>query len=139
VPVVGAAPGLFLLSGAGNQAAALNQDGTVNSMSNPAKRGSVVSVFGTGGGTTNPAGVTGGNAPLSPPEFLSGTVTAAFGPNAADVQFAGAAPSLVSGVFQVNIVIPPNLPTGLSSWPVTVKVGDAASPAVSTYIAVATQ
>jgi len=138
VPVVAASPGLFVI-GATNQAAAINQDGTVNSASNPAKRGTVVSVYGTGGGATNPAGVTGGNAPLSPLEFLSLPVTAELGPNAADVSFAGAAPTLVSGVFQINIVIPQNLPTGLSQWPVTVKVGGAMSPGVTTYIAVGAQ
>jgi uncharacterized protein (TIGR03437 family) len=138
VPVVAASPGLFVI-GATNQAAAINQDGTVNSASNPAKRGTVVSVYGTGGGATNPPGVTGGDAPLSPLEFLSLPVTAELGPNAADVPFAGAAPTLVSGVFQINIVIPQNLPTGLSEWPVTVKVGGAMSPGVTTYIAVGAQ
>ncbi len=38
--------GLFTLDG--SYAAALNQDGTVNSASNPAARGSVISLFGTG-------------------------------------------------------------------------------------------
>ena len=43
-----ASPGLFM--GNGKQAAALNQDGTFNTPNNPAGRGSVISLFGTGPG-----------------------------------------------------------------------------------------
>ena len=40
-------------------AAALNEDGTVNSRSNPARRGSRIALFGTGGGSTKPPSTAG--------------------------------------------------------------------------------
>jgi hypothetical protein len=50
-PVVAAAPGIFTvdLTGAG-QAVVLNQDGTLNSSTNPAARGSVLTLWVTGMG-----------------------------------------------------------------------------------------
>ena len=55
-----AAPALFSAnsSGKGN-GAILNQDNTPNSPANPAEKGSVVVLFGTGEGQTNPRGVDG--------------------------------------------------------------------------------
>ncbi len=60
LPVATAAPGIFTtgMTGAG-QAAALNEDGSLNGPSNPVAKGSYVSVYFTGGGQTNPPGVTG--------------------------------------------------------------------------------
>jgi uncharacterized protein (TIGR03437 family) len=52
VPVVAADPGIFMI---GSYAAALNQDGTINSETNPASAGSIVSIFATGLGTMTPA------------------------------------------------------------------------------------
>ena len=46
-------------------AAALNQDGSINSPQNPAKPGSVVMLFGTGGGATVPPSVAGEVTPLT--------------------------------------------------------------------------
>ncbi|MCG8650160.1 MAG: hypothetical protein MI861_10015, partial [Pirellulales bacterium] len=58
--VAATAPAIFTLDGSGRgQAAALNEDGTVNGPSNPAARGSVVAVFATGEGQTSPQGVDG--------------------------------------------------------------------------------
>jgi uncharacterized protein (TIGR03437 family) len=58
-------PGIFRLQpGVSSQAAAVNQDGTLNGPSNPAARGSVVSVWGTGFGLIDPPCATGG---LNPP------------------------------------------------------------------------
>ena len=50
--VVEAAPGVFTTDGA--HAAALNQDGTVNSAANPAEPGSTVTIFATGLGPIDP-------------------------------------------------------------------------------------
>jgi len=46
------------------QGAIINRDGTRNSAASPAPAGSVVSIYGTGGGLTIPDSVTGGLAPL---------------------------------------------------------------------------
>ncbi|MFN0103387.1 MAG: IPT/TIG domain-containing protein [Bryobacteraceae bacterium] len=51
IPVWPARPGLFTADSSGRGfAAALNQEGSVNSISNPADRGSIVVLWGTGGG-----------------------------------------------------------------------------------------
>lgn len=65
VAVQPAAPGIFHADGGDSaQALLLNQDGTYNSAANPAPRGSVVALWGTGGGAIAPAGITGGFTPL---------------------------------------------------------------------------
>ena len=57
VPVLPAHPGIFTLdsSGAG-QGAILNEDNTFNSAAQPAARGSIIVLFGTGAGQTDPPG-----------------------------------------------------------------------------------
>jgi len=56
VPVLNARPGIFSLDGSGyGQGAILNEDGSINSPLNPARRGSVVSIYATGGGEAAPA------------------------------------------------------------------------------------
>jgi uncharacterized protein (TIGR03437 family) len=123
-----ASPGIFRLQlGQSAQAVAINQDGTINTPTNPAARGSVVTVWGTGYGPTNPPCQTGGlnvpdAAPLSPGmSALIYNLT----PNPlgvriipAPVQYAGSAPSLVCGVVQINFQVPRNISSGTSSfWP----------------------
>ncbi len=56
--VVAANPGVFTTDGV--HAAALNQDGTINSASNPAKFGTIVSAFATGLGPIDPPRKDGG-------------------------------------------------------------------------------
>jgi uncharacterized protein (TIGR03437 family) len=126
LPVTGSVPGVFTLDATGTgPAAVLNQDGSINSATNPAARGSVISIYATGEGQTSPAGVTGSVAqsntktPLLP-------VTAKIGGTEATVQYAGSAPGEVAGVLQVNAVIP----AGLSPGPdvlVLVSIGGIAS------------
>jgi uncharacterized protein (TIGR03437 family) len=118
-------PGLFTTSmqGAG-QVAAANQNGTANSSSTPAAEGSVIALYGTGGGQTSPPGATGSVTPVPTSASgllkIPGTVTATIGGQPATVQFAGAAPGLVTGVFQANVQIPSGIGTG--TWPVTLSV-----------------
>jgi uncharacterized protein (TIGR03437 family) len=123
VRVADAAPGLFTANGSGRgPAAALNADFTTNSLSNPAQRGSVISVFGTGEGQTDPQGqdgriiITDLRRPILP-------VTATVAGRPAEVLYSGSAPSLVSGVLQVNIRIPGDTPAG--AVPIEVQVGSA--------------
>jgi uncharacterized protein (TIGR03437 family) len=91
VPLAPSVPGVFTLAGTGlGQAAVVNQDGSINGVSNPAARGSVIEVYATGEGLTQPAGVTGSVTsgvitPLLP-------VTAQVGGMDAHVMFAGSAP-----------------------------------------------
>jgi uncharacterized protein (TIGR03437 family) len=130
VPVVASAPGLFTAASNGSgQASATNQDGTINSAANPARLGSVVSLYATGEGQTSPLGVDGKPAaPPLPQPVLS--VSVMIGGLPAQVDYAGGAPGEVAGVMQVNVLIPPNVQPG--NVPVIVRVGSAPSQAAVT-------
>ena len=126
-----AAPAVFALDGSGGgPGAILNQDGSVNSESNPAKRGSVVVLFTTGGGVTNPPSQDGLLTVFPyPAPNLKVSVTIEGEP--AEVIYAGAAPGLVAGVMQINAVVPD------AAWvspfdQVVVTVGDYVSPSAVT-------
>ena len=126
--VLSAVPAIFTLdsSGAG-PGAILNQDSTVNSPSNPAALGSVVSVFATGAGQTDPAGIDGqvAGAILSSPLL---PVFVQIGGLDGQVLYAGAAPGIIAGVIQVNCVIPADIPAG-PTVPIVMNVGTASSQA----------
>jgi uncharacterized protein (TIGR03437 family) len=79
------APALF--ADASGQAAAINEDGTLNSATHPAPRGSIISLYGTRLG-------------VSPPP-----VTATVGGYPADVLYAGTV-AAYPGPFQINARIP---------------------------------
>jgi uncharacterized protein (TIGR03437 family) len=111
------APGLFTANSSGTgPGAILNSNNSVNSPANPATRGDTVVVYMTGEGQTSPAGVTGkvttvsSTPPLTPAPLLPVTITV--GGQGANYSFAGQAPGFVSGVMQVNVVLPTNIPTG---------------------------
>jgi len=73
VPVVSSAPALFTVDSSGTgQAAALNQDGSINGPGRPAIPGSIIVLFATGEGPTSPAGVNGklASSPLPRPVIL---------------------------------------------------------------------
>jgi uncharacterized protein (TIGR03437 family) len=108
LPVWSAVPALFTANSKGNgQLAALNEDGTVNSSANPAKAGSVVSVFMTGAGSMAPSIGDGQLGPVQPPYPVpvlgaSATVNGIGAP----VLFLGQAPGLIAGLIQVDIQLP---------------------------------
>ncbi|HEY3840977.1 MAG TPA: BACON domain-containing carbohydrate-binding protein [Bryobacteraceae bacterium] len=120
-------PAIFTTGGGSGQAAALNQDNSPNSSSNPASVGSVLQVYMTGAGQTNPA-ATDGTLAGTTPWIPLGAVTATVGGVPAVVQYAGSAYGLVAGVTQVNVVVPAGAPTG-SAVPLVLQVGPNPSPA----------
>jgi uncharacterized protein (TIGR03437 family) len=123
--VTSSAPGIFTANGSGTgQGAILNQDGTLNSAANPAPKGSVVVIFATGEGQTNPGGVDGKLAAVPLPAPLL-PVNVDIGAAAADVLYAGAAPTLVAGVLQVNVRVPATAPSG--SALILLRIGNATS------------
>lgn len=127
LPVVPAAPGIFTIDQSGTgQGAILNQDGTVNSHANPAPPGSAVSVYATGGGRTEPPSDDGEIPAGARPLALETAATV--GGEPAVVLYAGAAPGLVSGVVQVNILIPGNA-VDAGAAPILVTIGGASSQA----------
>ena len=102
--IVPAAPEIFRIDFL--RAAALNQDGSLNSPDNPARPGSIVSLFATGSGLTDPPSADGEIAkqPLPRPRLPISVQTADAQP--LDILYAGAAPGLVAGVLQVNVRLP---------------------------------
>ncbi len=114
--VSASAPGIFTLDGSGyGQAAALNQDGSVNSASNPAAQASIVSFFVTGVGPMQPKPVDGSvpRAPSAVPVLpLSMFIGVA---PVLEFQYAGDAPGLVEGAVQINAVIPKLYETGIQT------------------------
>jgi uncharacterized protein (TIGR03437 family) len=119
-------PAIFTANGSGTgPAAALNQDNSYNSPAKPAAKGSYLVLYVTGEGQTAPAGVTGKvttvspSPPLTPQPLL--TVAVLINSQPAYVAFYGEAPGLVSGVMQINVQIPANVPSG--NLPIVVSVG----------------
>ncbi len=107
------APGIFQVPNS-SQAAMFNQNGTYNSSSNPADRGTVAVIYVTGEGATNPAGVDGEVIGTNLKKPL-GTVRVRVGGvevPAADIFYAGSAPQLVSGLMQINFRVPSTAPVG---------------------------
>jgi uncharacterized protein (TIGR03437 family) len=88
-----------------------------------------VTVYFTGGGVTNPPGVTGSVTGLT--EYLTQNVTATVGNVPATVSFAGAAPGFVNGVNQLNIQLSASTPAG-KAVPLAITVGGQASAATAT-------
>jgi uncharacterized protein (TIGR03437 family) len=114
--VVPVAPGIYTLNMAGSgQGAIFNQDGhTVNGPNTPAAKGSVIALYLTGEGPTAPQGVDGAITPSDGSHLKHplATVTATVGGIPATVYYAGSAPGIVNGISQINVVIPPNAPSG---------------------------
>jgi uncharacterized protein (TIGR03437 family) len=118
VPVLASRPGIFSVDGSGlGQAAILNEDGSLNSPSNPAVRGSIVSIFGTGGGEAAPGMLDG--------QIVSGVLTRTSLPvsvffargdyeewGQGEVLYAGGSSGSVAGLLQVNVRVPPNAAAG---------------------------
>jgi uncharacterized protein (TIGR03437 family) len=112
--VVSSAPGVFSADASGKgPGAILDTSYHLVSASNPVSAGSIIQVFATGQGQTSPGGVDGliepSSLPLPAPLLSAGAM---IGGVAATIQYVGAAPGLVAGALQVNIVVPPGVASG---------------------------
>jgi uncharacterized protein (TIGR03437 family) len=123
VSVVAAQPGVF-------QGTVFNEDGTVNSASNPAAKGSVIRIFATGAGQTNPPSVTGTMAaddsirPRLRVEALIGGI-------GAERVNASIARGAFPGILQVVARVPMSAPSGPDVL-LELAVGEAVSPPTAT-------
>ena len=104
----------------------LNQDYSINTAAHPAAPGSIVSVYGTGGGAVGPA-VTAGFVAGDTLSWISLPYSATVNGQSSTVQYAGTAPTLVYGVDQFNVQLPANLPPGPAT--IMLKVGNSPSQA----------
>jgi uncharacterized protein (TIGR03437 family) len=122
--VVDTDPAIFTLTqGGSGQGAILNQDSSVNGTNQPAAKGSVIQIFGTGEGQLVPGAATGSLTPgVAPfPKPVATPITVTIGGQPAQIQYAGEAPTLVSGVIQINAVVPASISSG--NQPVVVTIG----------------
>ena len=124
VAVAPSAPGIFTVSAGTGLAVALNQDGSLNSPVAPAHQASIVTLYATGEGLTNPASADGepAAAPYPAPAM---PVTLAIGGYPAQILFAGEAPGY-AGLLQINARLPGGFaPTG--NVPVVLSIASASS------------
>lgn len=122
LPVKAAVPGLFSndASGAG-QGAIYNEDNSRNLPNNPAERGHIIVIYGTGEGQTTPAGSDGKIASVEfPKPALPVSVTV--GGKPATILYAGAVPFQSAGIFQINLVVPVDVDATVPQ-PVVVSFG----------------
>ena len=128
LPIAASTPGLFTVDSTGKgQAAALNDDGSLNSPSRPAKAGSIVVLYATGEGQTSSAGVDGQPAAAPLPKPLL-PVDVTIDEKHADVIYDGGAPGAVPGLMQINVRIPSDTQAG-NAIPISVQIGSASSQA----------
>uniref|UniRef100_Q01WG6 Uncharacterized protein n=1 Tax=Solibacter usitatus (strain Ellin6076) TaxID=234267 RepID=Q01WG6_SOLUE len=119
---VPAAQSLGIFTSDGTHAAALNQDGAVNTAANPAASGSIVTVFGTG--ATWPSY---GAMVLDESEDQFTVSDTAGTP--LQILYQGASPGLIYGVFQMNLKLP-----AVFSGPFTLHSRDLVGNAVQVYV-----
>ncbi len=120
MPVFESRLGLFTFGSSGTgQAAIVNEDGTINSSLNPAARGSVVSIYGTGGGLPQPAGADDQITADQGSKFKSSAYIRLTNDGscdspyfAAEVLYYGGAPRSVPGLVQINARLPLDVPAG---------------------------
>src|SRR5579871_1578842 len=112
VNIAAAGPGIFTTNSSGSgQGAILNQDFSANSSTNPAPVGSVIQIFSSGLGLTNPSVPAGQAATSSPLSLTVAAPIVTVGGNNAVVGFSGLAPGFV-GLYQVNVTVPAGTPSG---------------------------
>ncbi len=108
------APAIFRLGA--RQGAIVNQDGSINSSSTPARRGQAIVIYATGLGAVVPSGNL---------RTTSRPVTVVLGGTALNPFFAGLTPGFV-GLYQVNVTLPATMPPGLD-LPLSLRQGGAVS------------
>jgi uncharacterized protein (TIGR03437 family) len=126
VPVQAAQPGLFTVDSSGlGGGAILNQDYSLNGGLNPAPRGTVVMIYCTGGGVTNPPSMDATITPAPPPLYQLKTSPVSVtigGITVTPVSYSGAAPSQIAGLTQINAQVPLGVTPG-TKVPVIVTIG----------------
>jgi uncharacterized protein (TIGR03437 family) len=130
IPVSEIAPAIFTAAGTGRgQGAISNVDpqtgaATTNSLSNPAPKGSATVLYATGGGQLTQSSGDGTVLvnELDPPYYAPlSPVSLTIGGQPATILYAGAAPGAVSGLLQINAVVPTGIASG--AQPIVLTIG----------------
>ncbi len=123
LPVAATMPALFGIT--------INQDGSINSETSPAPRGTILTFFATGEGLTDGPNIAGQAAGAPYPRPLLPVTLAIAGVNA-QLLYAGSIPGGV-GVLQLNARVPSGfVPPGLTS--VELELGGFAAPTVTVWL-----
>jgi uncharacterized protein (TIGR03437 family) len=109
----------------------MNQDGSINSQTAPAARGTAITLYATGEGLTNGANIAGQPA-AAPYATPAAPVTLSIGGVSAQVLYAGSAPGF-AGLMQVDAVIPGGFVMA-GQAAVTLTVGSATSPILTIWL-----
>lgn len=129
-------PGVFIKFPADvtQPGAVLNQDFSANGPDNPAQRGEVVQIYGTGGDFANFPDPSGAAAPAAPNLIQSDTTPKAYVSVAeAAVQFSGLAPGFAA-LWQINVTVP-NQPFVSGQVPLFIESASLSSNVVSIWVA----
>jgi uncharacterized protein (TIGR03437 family) len=121
--VAAAAPGIFTFET--NRAVVQNQNFSVNTASNPAQVGSIITAYLTGGGGYDNASrlQSGVPTPPDPLNRITLNASATIGGQNADILFLGLTPGLI-GVVQANVRVPP---LAAGNHPLALTIGGVAS------------
>ena len=142
VQIASRAPRVLTLDG--TYGAIVNQDfslplptGTFGAFqTHPAHVGDALTIYAIGMGPTSPSVASGAPAPSGTLATLTATPTVIFGSGIVTVQatpfFAGLTPT-ASGLYQVNVIIPPGVPTG-ATVPISLAFPDSLSNAAAIAI-----
>jgi len=122
LPLASYGPGVFEYTGSDGSlyAAALDGSSQLITTRNPAQRGQYISIYVNGLGPVTNQPASGATSPVSP---LAQSVTPAnigvtIGGKAAQVGFSGLAPYYV-GLYQLNVVVPPDAASGIQPLVIT--------------------
>jgi len=122
-PTVALAPSIFTVDGRPTgQVLMINEDGTLNSKQNPARQGSIVTIYATGLNNTQPPLLTGTIAPgAAPLTFQAGLQIGSAGFGVGEITYAGASPGFVAGLTQINFRIPASIFHGFAPLYLTIS------------------
>jgi uncharacterized protein (TIGR03437 family) len=96
----------------------VNQDHSINSATNPAKRGSIITFWATGLGLMKPAASDGSIGSSRELSQTAAPINLSFFGFRAKVLYAGSAPGFVAGTVQINA----RVPAQMSSFPYPVEL-----------------
>ncbi len=126
-PLASVAPGIFTADATGaGQAAAVNGDGTLNKAATPVKIGGFISLYLSGAGATTPSAADGRLVTTTPLPQVIAPVKVTIDGKSAVVSYAGATPTAVAGLTQVNVQVPVGVTVG-AAVPVQVTVNGVAA------------
>jgi len=119
VAVASTSPAIYTTNLAGTgQATATNADGTANSKTNAAAKGSSITVYANGLGVTDPATGPGYPAPSEPTLTPVAAISARIGGVAAELKKATLAPGQI-GVYALELTVPNSVKTGTAEVIIT--------------------